>query len=300
MKMSNQTRLHPTYSEQRVLAVLKPAELFRLDLLKTLLKAVFPRIEIVSPQSLEHLKDLLRRCRTTHPLVVAIGGDGTLHQVLQELDLERQVLALLPLGTGNDFARAIGYPTGLQKKISRLATLHPLPTDFGEMSGHRFINSAGFGLDSATLALRANNPNNRILQNYNLAFIKVLARLKPVVAEIEIDGERLSGNYFWTLAMNNAFIGGGTRIAPAAKVDDGELDVLLVRADSKWELLVNLPRAIKGRHLGMQQVVYRQATQMKCRCAEPVTYLAADGELHFHGERLVEFQTRVGSLTMLR
>jgi diacylglycerol kinase (ATP) len=282
------------------LGVLKPSQLHQLDALKAALAPVFPRLEIVSPASLDRMQDLLRRCRATHKLVLAIGGDGTLHQVLQGMNLAEQALGLLPLGTGNDFARVIGYPRSLSAKAARLVELTPTPTDYGVMAGHRFINSAGFGLDSATLALREAHPKSRVLQNYNLAFIRVLASLQPVPARIELDGEPIDGLFYWALAMNNAYIGGGTRIAPQAKVDDGKLDALLVRADSKWELLVNLPRAIQGKHLGMRQVIYRQAALLRCVAEKPVRYLAADGELHFHGEKVVEFTACPGGLRMLR
>ncbi len=300
MQRNRQLRPHPVFAEERVLAVLKPAELMRLELLRSLLKQVFPRLEIVCPEDLERLHTLLRRCQATHPLLLALGGDGTLHQVLQWLDLDRQALGLLPLGTGNDFARTIGYPARVRDKVARLSELAPIPTDFGEMCGQRFINSAGFGLDSDTLAVRVHHPNNRLLQNYNLAFISVLAKLQPAIAEIEIDGERFSGKYYWILAMNNRDIGGGTRIAPQALIDDGMLDFLLVSAESKFEMLRNLPAAIRGKHLGMKQVVYRQGRQLKCVCTSPVHYLAADGELHFHGKTTVEFSVKPGCLRMLR
>ena len=291
---------HPEYADKRVLAVLKPAELLRLEQLKQLLKRVFPLAEIVCPKDLVHLQNMLHRCQATHPLVVAMGGDGTLHQVLQGLDLERQALALLPLGTGNDFARCIGYPALLRDKVSRLSELRVTATDFGIMSGCRYLNSAGFGIDSATLALRENNPKSKLFQNYNYAFVCVLSKLQPVAAKLEIDGKQMAGTYYWVLVMNNSFIGGGTRIAPQAVVDDGLLDVLLVSAESKLELLLNLPRAISGKHLGMKQVTCIQARHVLVRSEQPVRYLAADGELHFHGSAEVEFQASSGLLRMLR
>ncbi len=176
---------HPTLAGERVLAVLSPRSIDRLPLCKRLLGAVFPRLDVISPRSLEHLRDVVQHSAATHALVLAVGGDGTLHQVLNALDLERQVLGIVPSGTGNDFVRTLNLPTGFTQAIAGLHALTLQPTDYGVINGMRYHNSAGFGLDSATLRLREER-RNWLTRNYNMAFLMALAGLECPHADRDV------------------------------------------------------------------------------------------------------------------
>src|SRR5690606_2895271 len=125
-----------------------------LDRYRDLLPRVLPGVQIICPEDLDDMRRIVTRSHETHELVLVIGGDGTLNRVLQHVDTKRQVLAILPSGTGNDFATYLGYPAGLEKRVARLGGLASRRTDFGMIGDIRYINSAGFGIDTETLQER--------------------------------------------------------------------------------------------------------------------------------------------------
>jgi diacylglycerol kinase (ATP) len=163
----------------------------------------------------------------------------------------------------------------------------------------RCINSSGFGVDTETLRVR-HQSKGLARRNYLVAFLIVLSRLKPIVAEIDCDGEAISGSFCWVLAMNSPRIGGGTRITPDASIEDGLLDVLLVKEMSKLNMLRFMPSAVRGRHLHMPWCIYRQARRLSVRAADSVEYIALDGEEYYWGKRDVEFSCIPGGIRFLR
>jgi diacylglycerol kinase (ATP) len=296
---SVQPQLHPTLAGERVLAVLSETSVFHLPYYKEHLGCLFPHVDIIAPRSIQHLHEVVARSNRTHSLVLSVGGDGTLHQVLQRLDLERQILGILPAGTGNDFARAIGFPRATAARLRHLVGLTAKHTDFGILNGVRFINCGGFGIDSQTLRVR-HRSGGFLRRNYLAAFLVALLRMRANAAEIECDGECLDGCYYWVLAMNSTHIGGGTPIAPKADLDDGRLDIVLVKQTSKWNLLRLLPSALRGTHLGLPLCVHRQARHLRVIARSRVDYAALDGEEVFIGEHELTFRAVSGVLRFLR
>jgi YegS/Rv2252/BmrU family lipid kinase len=281
------------------MAIISKNNLMRLEWLKSTLGQVFPRLDCIAPRDLSHLRDVVRRSRESHPLVIAVGGDGTLHQVLQHIDLENQVLGLLPFGTGNDLARVIGCPTAPLAAAQYLQRAVPQPIDIIDANGIRVHNSAGFGIDTATIKVRERN-RGLLHSNYNLAFLWALRELKPLRMRIDYGSVSESGDFWWVLAMNNRDIGKGTRIAPRARFDDGLLDMLLVREMPKLSLVKLLPKASKGRHLSEPGIVYEQLAELRCELSQAVDYLVCDGEMHFVATREVRFRCQPGALRLLR
>lgn len=290
---------HPTLAGERVLAILSPRNLERLPLLRTGIGAVFPQLDVIGPRDLSHLREVVQRSAGTHRIVLAVGGDGTLHQVLNAADVTRQILGIVPAGTGNDFARAAGIPVQLDEAIARLAQLTPQATDYGVINGVRYHNSAGFGLDAATLRLRETR-KSMLTRNYNLAFLMALAGLHCPKLKINYDGTPAAGSYFWVLVMNTQQIGGGTRIAPKAEIADGRLDMVLVHETAKLNLVRQMPATLRGQHTGLPFITYAQVQAVTCVADAPVDYLAVDGELHFCGEREISFAVRAGAMQFLR
>ncbi|MBN2080568.1 YegS/Rv2252/BmrU family lipid kinase [bacterium] len=282
-----------------MLALLSPSNLEHLPLLKKRLPEVYPHIDIISPKDLDDLGRIVRGSARRHRLVLVVGGDGTLNQVLNHLDVDKQVLGILPAGTGNDFARVLKFPRRLADRIGHLAQLAPRPLDYGLINKRRFINSGGFGIDSRTLLTRQQS-KGFVARNYNVAFLVSLFKLRSYSVKVDCDGERLDGEYFWVLAMNTPYIGGGTQIAPRAQINDGRLDLLLVKRTSRLNLARFLPATIKGRHLDLPLAVYRQAREVRVTLDQPLDYLALDGELALCGERELQIRAAGERLLFLR
>lgn len=290
---------HPLLADERALAVLSPQNISRLPQIKSQLGLVFPHLDVISPRDLHHLREVVQRSAATHRVVLAVGGDGTLHQVLNAVDVEHQILGIVPAGTGNDFARTLGLSRSLLPAIAGLAALSPQSTDFGIVNGTRYHNSAGFGVDSATLRLRTQR-QNIFTKNYNLAFLLALAGMSCPQVHIQFDGEEESGRFYWVLVMNTPQIGGGTPIAPGAEIDDGQLNMLLIRETTKLNLMRHMPATMRGKHTNLPMAHYQQVTHLICTSQEAVEYIAVDGELQYCGAKQVEFTVRPGGMQFLR
>jgi diacylglycerol kinase (ATP) len=209
--------------------------------------------------------------------VVLVGGDGLLHLALQPLAGTGTELALIPTGTGNDFAHALGLDQGdLDAQVTRaLAPARPLDAI---RTTHGWVASvAGIGF-SATVNARANAlawPRGGA--RYSVATMLVLPQLRSVSLTIELDGERLDIDTVMLAVANTSCFGGGMRICPDARPDDGLLDVAIIGAVSAPTLLRVFPRVFRGTHVTHPKCTMRRARHV--RLLDTTTELWGDGEL---------------------
>jgi len=224
-------------------------------------------------------------------LVVA-GGDGLIHHVLPALAATDVVLGIVPVGTGNDFARALGLPNRLRPAVA--AALGPArPVDLVATDDGRWAATVVTGGFSGQVNARANNlrfPPGQ--QRYTVATLAELRRLRPVTLTLTIpadDGEGtapdLVERHTSTLfaVANTRYFGGGMAICPGARPDDGLLDVTIVGPTTPFQLARMLPTVFPGRHIRHPAVTTRRARWVQ---VETDTNLWADGEPFGLGGRL--------------
>jgi len=267
------------FADQACLAIISPGALPYLEIYRDRLQGAFGSLTVILPQDLEHLHRLVAGSGEKFPLVMAIGGDGTVNQVVSRLNLLEQTLLVLPSGTGNDFARGLCLPLRFGAYITALPRFAVREVDVWTAGRRRFVNSAGFGLDGQILQVMA-SASGPAAHSYLLAFLLSLPRLTPqyLFAESE-HGPVADGEVWWLAAMNTPFIGGGIRIAPAAEPDDGALDAVVVKACPRLELLCKLPRVLQGRHLKDSRVAVHRVSRLELgRWRIPVA-AEIDGEL---------------------
>lgn len=233
--------------------------------------------------------------RAGYSLVVAVGGDGTLNEVVNGLlasDAPRSSdvrLGVVSCGTGCDLIRTLGIPRGVAG-VSALAGGESRPIDVGQVTyrapdgtpGRRcFVNAGDLGL-GAEVARRVNRGSKRLggflsfFVGGAVSIVKV--RFQPV--EYVVDDEPpvadVAGLVF---VANGRYAAGGMLFAPQAELDDGLFDVVLLREVSRPELLFDLfPRVYRGAHLGHPRVVHRKAARLVVSSPEPL-HLEVDGEL---------------------
>jgi len=222
--------------------------------------------------------------------IVAVGGDGTVHEVVDGLlrssraaDLE---LAVLPLGTGRDFARSLRIPARADAAIE--VALHgdlrtidvgraTYTTAGGEVEAH-FANFAGAGI-SGGIARRANT-TTKVLggkASFLLATVAVFSRWRPAEMTVEIDGVSRRARLLEALAMNGDYTAGGMWIAPEAAPDDGSFDVVLIGDFSKAEFVTTFPKIYRGRHVSHAKVEILRARQLRVDASPPLP-IVLDGE----------------------
>jgi diacylglycerol kinase (ATP) len=218
--------------------------------------------------------------------VLIFGGDGTVHRFLPQLQRYKIPVLVVPKGSGNDFAKALGIPnekTALEAWKKFCATGDNVKKiDLGILqSGESeipFCCVAGAGLDSVANA-RANRMPAwlRGSAGYLLATLQSLPSFRPVTFSVTAGVREIQRPGF-LLAVGNAHrYGSGIRIAPRAALDDGLLDICLVGAMNKLKLLACIPTVFFGAHLGIREVEYFQAPEIRIHSDPPVE-IYADGE----------------------
>jgi YegS/Rv2252/BmrU family lipid kinase len=188
-------------------------------------------------------------------VVAAIGGDGTINEVASGLLDTDTDLALIPAGTGNDMVRALGIPraTGVAAEIA--ATGRSMALDVWLRNGRPFFNVTSVGLDAAVAAnLAATGRRFGGAADYIVALIVTLRQFRPISLTVEVDQHYFSGPVMLAAIANTNSYGGGMLIAPDARPDDGNLDVVLVEAMPTWRFLQKFPRVFKGTHVKDAQV----------------------------------------------
>jgi len=207
--------------------------------------------------------------------VVVCGGDGSLNLALREFDLERGTLALVPLGSGDDFAKVMGIPRSVADACNVVLNGTVREVDVALANNRRYLGVAGFGFDSEVA--RFANENAKHLRGsavYLYGILRVLPSFVP--HHVKMDGKRELEIMFAAVGNSRQY-GGGIRITPDAKIDDGLLDLCIVHKTSRMQLLKTLPLAYSGKHVRNAFVEMRRATEFSFKSDRDLD-VYADGE----------------------
>jgi len=220
------------------------------------------------------------------PLVVAVGGDGTVNEVANGLidptGRPTGVLGAIMTGRGRDACRNLKIAADHAVAVRRLVHGEDVLVDVGaaEWSGappRVFVSSAGAGFD-AVAAIRAQSIRSPGTVPYLLGVLHALRGHRPVHAAITIDGRPTwTGSLTMAVVANGPHYGGGMRIAPAARPDDGALDLLIVAGLRRAELLAWLPTVYWGAHLRSAKVTTARGRSIEI-VTEPAVPVHLDGE----------------------
>jgi diacylglycerol kinase (ATP) len=231
------------------------------------------------------------------------GGDGTVHRYLADLVGLRLPVLVVPCGSGNDFARALGLrrvgdslsawrrflTDGSNVRAIDLGVITPLPGLEGSGApapgGHYFSTVAGIGLDSEVARLANRLPRwLRGNGGYALCLLPALRHYTPVLAQITVRGgtpaqaaPRQRVPIFLAAFANARAYGGGMKIAPGARLDDGKLEVCVIHDIDKRKLFCMFPTVYFGRHLNIAEVEYFQTESLELETEGPIE-VYADGE----------------------
>jgi diacylglycerol kinase (ATP) len=220
--------------------------------------------------------------------VVAVGGDGTVNEVVQGLAGRQGVeLAVIPRGTGWDFVRTYGIPRRLEEAVAVARDGRARPIDLGRAryrawdgtEGEAFFaNIASAGMSGA-IAKRANETSKALggKASYLWATLAVFTRWRNDEVRVTVDTERRVGLMHDIVVANGRYFAGGMMICPEAEPDDGLFDVLLIGDLTKRDLLLTLPKTYRGRHLPHPKAELLRGATVEIDAAEPLP-IELDGE----------------------
>jgi len=228
--------------------------------------------------------------------VIAMGGDGTLFQIVNGLAGSGVPMLFVSCGTGNDFVKSIHLPKDpvealklqLDSSISRI--------DVGSMNDCRFLNVSGTGFDVDVLRhVEKYKEKYAGLRPYVLALRDAVKHYKPTTAWVSIDDGPEEKTMFSILSIGNGrYIGGGMKAVPYASVNDGLFDVVTVAPVPKWAVLFLIPFYIAGKHITLKLAKLRHCRKITLRC-EGMT-LNLDGELR--ASDVARYELQPGALAV--
>ncbi|WP_100406223.1 diacylglycerol kinase [Bacillus solitudinis] len=227
-----------------------------------------------------------------YDLVIAAGGDGTMFEVVNGLAplSKRPMLGLIPAGTTNDFARALGIPRDIEKACDILCSDQVEPIDIGQVDDRYFINiAAGGTLTELTYEVPSKLKTMVGQLAYYIKGLEKLPQVSPTFVRIEYDGKLFEGEIMLFLVSNTNSVGGFERLAPNASLQDGMFDFIIVKKLSFPEFVHLGSLALRGEHINHPKVIYVQANRIKVQ-VEGDMQLNLDGE--FGGLLPAEFVNR--------
>lgn len=230
-------------------------------------------------------------------VLVAIGGDGTIHEILSGIaDFDSVILGYIPTGSGNDFGRSMKLPTDPLESLNYILDARNIrqldvPYLVQDHKRSHFGISSGIGFDAAVCRELFVTPLKKILNRFGLGKLTYLAvalqqlySARPTKMTLTLD-EKESISYdrvYFTAIMNQKYEGGGFQFCPDARYDDQLLDVILIEGISKLKVLICLPTAFFGKHTKIKGVHIYQAKTIQVQTDTPLP-VHLDGE--FGGNR---------------
>jgi diacylglycerol kinase (ATP) len=223
----------------------------------------------------DHLSQFIEKFPDT-PGVIAVGGDGLLHNVLQRLVSAQIPLAIIPAGTGNDFVRTLGWQLdSWDLQLQAITTQESTTVDLGLVDGEWFGAILSTGFDSVVNEKANTMAWPKGPMKYNAAIAIELPRFKPRHYEISLDDRTISTEAMLIAVANGRSYGGGMLVCPNANITDGLFDVMVLHPVSTIEFMKVFPRVFAGSHISHPAVEIVRSRNVTIE-AKAVAY--ADGE----------------------
>jgi diacylglycerol kinase (ATP) len=220
----------------------------------------------IEGRSLQDFREKLLICLDSEEVsgVIALGGDGFIHEIIQHLVSRDLPLGVIPCGTGNDFARSIGvFDLPFTRQLELIEKHSATKIDLGRVQDQWFAAILSSGFD-ALVNDRANSmrwPRGRM--RYNIAMIEKLIALRPHSYRIRVDERYLEVQATLVTVANGSSYGGGMKVCPDASITDGLFDVMVLGRVSRIELLKVFPKVYRGGHVGHPAVTFYRCNEIE-------------------------------------
>ncbi|NHZ87344.1 MAG: YegS/Rv2252/BmrU family lipid kinase [Planctomycetia bacterium] len=250
--------------------------------IENILRAKKIEYEFHFTQEPRHATDLVKEIGNKFDIIVAVGGDGTINEVIDGVPDLKIPFGMIPIGTGNDFARSCSIPYNSIEEAIQILLNHDIKNiDVGEVNGRKFVNVLGMGFEGQV------NLNGRKIEfikgafRYILAIVYTLIAYKRIPMKLTLDRKILDDDIYMVSIGNGWNVGGGLQLTPKAKLDDGVFDVCYVKEITRWRIVTNFAKLSNGTITDLDEVEMFQAKRIKVESAEFIP-------IHFDGEMFEE------------
>lgn len=266
-----------------------------------LLKAVGEQlgdVKLHRTESHGHATQIAKTLKQENSLVIIAGGDGTIYETVNGLVGGNCTLGIIPIGSGNDFVKMLTLPLEYEKAIEVIKLGRTMAMDLGKVGDSYFANGLGMGFDADVVIESRKVKKLRGSMIYLYSVLKTLSHYRNRVITLSVDGKKENRKVFMINVGNGEYLGGGFYLTPGAKIDDGILDVSIIQALSFGEVLMHLPKAMKGRHILLPQVQFFRARELVIESADGIP-VHADGELLSTNFKRIEISIVPGALKVI-
>lgn len=206
------------------------------DLIRQYLDSDKFKAEIVFSDGVSHARQITKEAVGKFELIVAVGGDGTVNEVASATTGTSTILGVIPFGSGNGLSRFLGIPMDTVKAIQLLNTGKVEAIDSAKLNGKSFFNMAGMGFDAHISEVFSHGKKRGFISYIKSTFQEISA-YKPEVYHLEIDGKTYEREAFMLSFANSSQYGNDAHISPTASVQDGLLDVCVIKKFPIWRLV---------------------------------------------------------------
>jgi YegS/Rv2252/BmrU family lipid kinase len=191
---------------------------------------------VIYTDSVSHARQIAKEAVNNFDLIVAVGGDGTVNEVASAIVGSKTALGIIPFGSGNGLARFLKIPMDTEKAIEALNTGHPEIIDSATLNGMPFFNMAGMGFDAHIAEVFSHDKKRGFLTYIRSAFEEI-NKYKSQLYKIDIDGKGYEREAFMLSFANSSQYGNNAHISPHASVQDGLLDICVIKQFPFWRLI---------------------------------------------------------------
>jgi YegS/Rv2252/BmrU family lipid kinase len=236
--------------------------------------------DVLLSQRPGHLTELAREAAGPDTLLVVVGGDGTLNEVVNGIAGLDAELAVLPAGTGQDFGKTHGIPDAFDDAVRVALEGEARPVDLGRVSfrdgadgeAERWFANVGSAGMSGAVAHRANSMSKRLggRATFFWALLREFAAWKNTEVTVTLDGAERRGAMHDVIVANGRWHGGGMKLAPDARADDGLFDVVLIGDVTKLDFVTTAPKLYSGKHVTHPRVEVLRSATVAVDAAKPL------------------------------
>jgi len=225
--------LNPKAGTRRLSALVRQLANFRDD------------FDYITIPEIEDLRSFIKSKIDYYETFIAVGGDGTVNSVASNLINTDRILGVLPFGSGNGFAREMGFRRNIRSLADDIKRKEYFGIDVLRINDSTCVNVAGVGIDSF-VAHSFHTLKRRGLWNYGVTVLKIVRKLKPFNAAVSINDKLIEDQFYMISVANTRQFGNDAFLAPHAKPDDGKFNIVLLKPFPKYLLPVLLVRPLSG------------------------------------------------------